>query len=61
MKDPQEFLLEVQRELKKVSWPERPVVINLALVVILVSVLAGLFLTGVDFIFNKFMRIILGR
>jgi len=36
-------------------------VINLTLVVIFVSVLAGLFLTGIDFIFDKFMRLILGK
>jgi len=30
-------------------------------VVIFVSVLAGLFLTGIDFIFDKFMRLILGK
>lgn len=61
MKSPREFLLEVKNELRKVSWPNKQVVINLTLVVIFVSVLAGLFLTGIDFIFNKFMGIILGR
>jgi len=61
MKSPREFLLEVKNELRKVSWPSKQVVINLTLVVIFVSVLAGLFLTGIDFIFNKFMGIILGR
>ena len=61
MKSPREFLLEVKNELRKVSWPNKQVVVNLTLVVIFVSVLAGLFLTGIDFIFNKFMGIILGR
>ena len=61
MKSPREFLLEVKNELRKVSWPNKQVVINLTLVVIFVSVLAGLFLTGIDFIFNKFMRIILSK
>jgi len=61
MKSPRGFLLEVKNELKKVSRPKKQVVINLTLVVIFVSVLAGLFLTGIDFIFNKFMKLILGR
>ena len=61
MKSPKGFLLEVKNELRKVSRPNRQVVINLTLVVIFVSVLAGLFLTGIDFIFNKFMRLILGK
>jgi len=61
MKSPKEFLLEVKNELRKVSWPNKQVVINLTLVVIFVSVLTGLFIMGIDFIFNKFMKIILSK
>jgi len=61
MKSPKEFLLEVKNELRKVSWPNKQTVVNLTLIVIFVSVLAGLFLTGIDFIFNKFMKIILSK
>jgi len=61
MKSPKEFLLEVKNELRKVSWPNKQVVTNLTLVVIFVSILAGLFITGIDFVFNKFMRVILGK
>jgi len=61
MKSPKKFLLEVKNELRKVSRPNKQVVINLTLIVISASVLAGLFLTGIDFIFSKFMGIILGK
>jgi len=61
MKNPKEFLLEVKNELRKVSRPNKRVVINLTLIVISASVLAGLFLTTIDFLFSKFMGIILGK
>ncbi len=47
---PVTFLKEVQDELKKVVWPTRDEVIKLTLVVILVSIIVGFFLGGIDFI-----------
>lgn len=47
------FLKEVQEELKKVVWPTRDEVIRLTFVVMLISLVVGLFLGGIDFILVK--------
>lgn len=51
------FLKEVQDELRKVVWPTKNEVIRLTGVVILVSLIVGLFLGGADFVFTKVMEI----
>ncbi len=51
------FLKEVQDELKKVVWPTKDEVIRLTGVVILVSLIVGLFLGGADFVFTKLMEV----
>jgi len=43
---------EVFTELKKVQWPTRQETVNLTLVVLVVAVALGLFLGGLDAIFN---------
>lgn len=53
------FLKEVQEELKKVVWPTRAEVMRLTVVVILVSLIVGLFLGSIDFLLTKFTEIIL--
>ncbi|MDO8620860.1 MAG: preprotein translocase subunit SecE [Candidatus Levybacteria bacterium] len=51
------FLKEVQDELRKVVWPTKDEVIRLTGVVILISLIVGLFLGGADFVFTKIMEI----
>ncbi len=51
------FLKEVQDELRKVVWPTKDEVIRLTGVVILVSIIVGLFLGGADFVFTKVIAI----
>lgn len=51
------FLKETQDELKKVVWPTKDEVVRLTGVVILVSLIVGLFLGGADFVFTKLMEI----
>lgn len=58
---PVKFLLETRDELKKVVWPTRTEVIRLTGVVILVSVLVGLFLGGADFILTKIVEVLVTR
>ena len=53
------FLKEVQEELKKVVWPTREEVIRLTVVVMLVSLIVGLFLGGIDFILVKITQILI--
>ena len=46
-------------ELKKVVWPTKEQVVRLTLVVIVVSVIAGLLMGGLDFIFTKLLALII--
>jgi len=51
------FLKEVRDELKKVVWPTRPEVIRLTTVVIMVSLIVGVYLGGLDLILTKILAI----
>ncbi|HKC14754.1 MAG TPA: preprotein translocase subunit SecE [Patescibacteria group bacterium] len=53
------FLSEVQEELKKVVWPTRDEVIRLTITVILISLIVGLFLGGVDFVLTKLLETVI--
>lgn len=44
------FLLEVKEELLKVSWPTREQTIRYTTLVIIVAVVVGLFLGGLDYL-----------
>jgi len=55
------FLREVRDELKKVVWPTRDEVIRLTGVVILVSLIVGIFLGGTDFILTKLVALLITR
>jgi len=59
--NPAKFLSEVKTELTKVTWPTRPQVTRLTMVVILISLAVGLFVGGLDFVFTKVVAIILKR
>lgn len=58
MPSPIIFLRQTQDELKKVVWPTRQEVVRLTAVVILVSLIVGMFLGGLDFVFTKVMEIV---
>jgi len=58
MTSPAIFLKQTYDELKKVVWPKREEVIRLTTVVILVSLIVGVFLGGLDFVFTKVMEIV---
>lgn len=51
------FLKEVRSELTKVSWLNRKQTTKLTLVVIAVSVVVAAFISTLDFIFTKMMKI----
>ena len=57
-KSPVTFLKEVRDELKKVVWPSREEVTRLTLIVIIVSLLVGVFLGGLDFVFAKLLALV---
>lgn len=56
---PTSFFRETWDELKKVVWPTRQEVIRLTFVVILVSLIVGLFLGGLDFVFVKIIETVI--
>jgi preprotein translocase subunit SecE len=53
------FLKEVRDELKKVVWPTRDEVIRLTAVVIIVSLIVGLYLGGIDLILTKILAMVI--
>jgi len=58
MTTPVVFLRETYDEIKKVVWPTRNEVIRLTLVVITISILTGLYIGGLDYIFTKITELI---
>jgi len=50
------FIKESYQELKKVSWPTKKQTLRLTGFVIGVSVLVGLYVSGLDYIFKEFLR-----
>lgn len=58
-RSPIKFLKEVKTELKKVKWPTQPEVIKMTGIVIAVSIIVGLFIALLDFIFTKLMELII--
>ena len=54
------FIDESWSELKKVTWPTRPQVRNLTILVLAVSLAVGLYITVFDFIFTEAIRLISG-
>jgi preprotein translocase subunit SecE len=58
--NPIDFIRDVRSELRKVAWPTQRETINLTAVVIALSVTVGLFLGGVDFVFQELFRFLLG-
>lgn len=48
-----QFLIEARAELKKVSWPTRKEIVGATTLVIVVSVIAGVFLGILDVVFFR--------
>lgn len=59
--NPVVFLKEVRTEMEKVSWPTRPEATRLTLIVIAVSLVIGLYIGALDFVFTKIMEFLLKR
>jgi len=53
------FIRDVRSELRKVAWPTRHETLNLTIVVIALSVVVGVFLGGVDYIFQELFKTLL--
>ena len=59
MATPVAFLKETREELKKVVWPGREQIIRSTIIVILLSLIVGVFLGGLDFVFTKLIEIVI--
>ncbi len=53
MKQVLTYFSEVRSEISKVTWPHRDEVIRLTAIVLLVSMIVGVYVGGVDFLFTK--------
>lgn len=60
-KGPVIFLKEVRSELGKISWPERATVIKLTIVVVMVSLVIGVYIGGLDLLFTKITDLLVNR
>jgi len=56
----QRFIQEAWSELKKVSWPTRDQVRNLTVLVFVVSLVMGVYITILDFAFTKAIELLQG-
>lgn len=53
------FLNDVKSEMAKVSWPERPELINSTMIVAVVSILFTIFIFSTDYILSGVMRFLM--
>jgi preprotein translocase subunit SecE len=58
--NPLDFIRDVRSELRKVAWPSQRETVNLTAVVLAFSIAVGLFLGGIDFLFQELFRWLLG-
>ena len=59
MKSVVTFFSEVKSELSKVTWPKKNEVIRLTSIVVLVSVIVGFYVGGLDYLFTTVLTKIL--
>ncbi len=59
MTTPIAFLKETLDELKKVVWPTRAEIIRLTVIVIIICIIVGFYVGGLDFLFTKITELIL--
>ena len=60
MKNIISFIGQTKEELRKVTWPTKKEVVRLTMVVIISSVIVGLYLGGMDYIFTRLLGLIIG-
>lgn len=61
MVSPVVYVQEVVQELKKVSWPSLEQTRNMTILVIVVSLLVGVYVGGLDFVFSRLIALIISR
>ncbi|EKE12820.1 MAG: hypothetical protein ACD_13C00140G0018 [uncultured bacterium] len=61
MKSVVTFFSEVRSELSKVTWPKKNEVVRLTSIVLLVSVIVGFYVGGLDYLFTTVLTRILTK
>jgi len=56
---PLKFINQSKQELKKVIWPTKKQVINFTSVVVGISIITGLFIGGLDYLFTQLVGLII--
>jgi len=51
----QQFITDVRKTIRRITWPDKEALIQLTIVVISVTIVAGFILAGADFTFTKFI------
>jgi preprotein translocase SecE subunit len=59
MTSPILYLQQTYDEMKKVAWPTRDTVIKLTIIVLVISVIVGIYIGGLDYLFVKATEMIL--
>jgi len=59
MISPVAYIKETRDELRKVTWPTQVEIIRLTTIVIIISIIVGLYIGALDFIFTKSVELIL--
>lgn len=59
MTSPVTYLQEVITELKKVDWPSVKQTQNMTILVIVVTLLVGVYIGGLDYVFSQLMAAVL--
>lgn len=54
--NPLVFLKEVRSEIAKITWPGRQQVVESTILVIIVSIVIGVYVGGLDFVFTSIME-----
>lgn len=61
MLSPGKYLNEVSEEVKKVTWPSRQQTIDMTILVVGVSLIIGIYIGALDFIFQELLaKVLLG-
>ncbi len=58
MTNPIDFLKQVKVELEKVIWPSRLETVKLTTIVIIVTIIVGFFVVGVDFVLAFLLKLV---
>lgn len=56
-----DFFSSVKVELAKVTWPKPELTVRLTVIVILVTVVVGFFLGGIDYLLTKLLELMLSK